>query len=165
MDKEYKEKIIEIRNEVKSFHGVEYKLILVGVDNGENKETFPSDKNDLQWWNVEYTDKSKKLAKYAFKGCLYFDTRFMTGYRLMDKYHQSELEAMRMINYIMSDYFKARIKWLGKEISFFLYVMYKTGLRQLWFNVKKLFQKNEKKAFEEIRKDRDSKPTSEQKTE
>lgn len=132
------ETIRTIRKEVRSFKGIEYQLVLNCV--GDQKETKAEEKNDIQWWCVEYTDKSKKLAMSAFVGCLYYDSRFMLGARMMDKYHHCELQAMGVINYMCDKFLWERTKQFSKEVKFYFYVVARLFFPMVITKIKSLFK-------------------------
>jgi len=134
--------IKEIRREVKKYYGIEYALILVGPDEDEVIESKMSEINDQQWWVLEYTDKSKRLADAVGNnrvgvGFLYQSTHQYKEARMQDKYHAMELVAVDDINWLMDGYVKDR-KWLIKEVSLYFYVNIWMIPKRVLFKVKKL---------------------------
>jgi hypothetical protein len=136
------EEVERIRDEVRSFKGIEYRLVLCGVRKGaETLESTPESKDDEQWWCVEYTDKSKRLALSSFRGCLYYDSRFMTGYRLMDKYNHCELQAIGMISYLENEFLGKQGIWIWNAVKQYAYCVWKLFFKMIKFKFEKRFSK------------------------
>lgn len=131
--------IKEFRREVKKYYGIEYALILRGMDSANNPEETPmGEKNHFQWWDLEYTDQSKRLAECINPDFLWFDTQSMDKERMQDKYHECELKAVLQINGLMEKFMKRRLKWLRWQLKDFAYVTVKFFPQMIAYRFKKL---------------------------
>lgn len=134
------EKVVEYKREKHTYNGMDYLLILNGLKGEEYKDK--DDINDNLWWVIEYPKKDEKLALCVLQGFLYYDSRFMAGYRIKDKYHHCELTAMAMINRALDDNVIRRIKWFWREVTAFIYAEWKLWYKQIWHKVRKRLSKD-----------------------
>ncbi|HBI50237.1 MAG TPA: hypothetical protein DDY21_00085 [Candidatus Moranbacteria bacterium] len=112
-----------IKEEVKKYKGIKYKLVLA------------IDDNMYRWWYSEPIDKD--LAKIASSNFLTFSTKSFEKNRLQDKYHACEIEVMQHINLLLGIW---RTKWIATEIKMYLILEIKIIHLQIWFNLLKLFR-------------------------
>jgi len=136
------EEYIDIRKEVKKFHGIEYELRLCTL---KSEAVMPpeADKEAVeknQWWICDSTKKSGRLSAYAAKDFLWYDTRFMLNARMKDKYHYCELHAMNNITWLLDNYYWQRSKWIANELKCYFYVLGRIFFPRLIFKVGKLFK-------------------------
>jgi hypothetical protein len=134
--------VVEMRREIRSLHGIEYALVLTGASESADAILVEADKEEItefQWWAVENTAQSKKLAESIAKNFLWKSTIDMPTHRMKDKYHQAELIAIYDIQWLLDSYAGTRFIWLFSEIKLYLWVMRKTMLRRIVFKIKKLF--------------------------
>lgn len=141
MQKVYEEtkKIIEIRREVRKYYGIEYAIVLYAINEKDNlEETDPALPNAKQWWCVEYTEKSRRLARFVSQDMLWKDTQSWNDKRMIDKYRQCEVWAVFDINWVLSEYARSRRIWVRNEIWYFVYVWVATFPKRVLFRIKKL---------------------------
>jgi len=116
------DKIKTIKEERKTYLGIDYVLKMLGTKNYKNIDDEKI--NDNVWWVLEYEKKDEQFARSTFRNFLWYDTRGMAGSRLKDKYNQCELTAIDMINRLLAGHFFSRMKFilmfLFREIKFFI---------------------------------------------
>lgn len=127
--------LIQIEKQKHFYKGIGYYLILVGEKGQKYKSK--EEINPNLWWVVEYANK--KLSENGFFGdypnraFLWYDTKGMTEYRIKDKYHQCDLEAMRMIDFLLGGNFFSRIRLILREAKKFIVCERIIFFKRLWY--------------------------------
>lgn len=129
-----------MREEIREYCGIEYRLVLMGMEEQAIPTTW-GNKNPDQWWCLEWTEKSRKLAQSISYEVLFF-TANNPDDRMQDKYHYCEVQAIRDIEWVMDKYFVFRTKWLVNEISCYVYATIFTTPQRIKFKLNKIFRKN-----------------------
>lgn len=129
--------IKEIKREIKTYYGIEYAIALIGEDEWE--PTDPEEKNPNQWWVLEYTKQSDRLARWGGgKGFLLASTQDQKEARMKDKYHLCELRAVTDINWLLSKYYPTAIPYVWNELKCFAYTSVRILPRTIQFAIKKI---------------------------
>lgn len=126
----------ELRREVMSYYGIEYALIL--MTDGHVGDITGGVVDEHVWWNIEYTEGSRRLARAAGKNFLWADTHFMKDARLQEKRQHCELLAVSQINDLLSKHAWNRTKWIVREIGYYFYVIVATTPARIVWRIRKI---------------------------
>lgn len=133
--------LYEIRSEEKSLYGYDYIMTLVS----DRQDAIEGDFDEIdehKWWVLKPSPKCEKLANWTARNFLNLTSENMRDKRMQDKYNSCEAGAVQHINWAMDSYFVHTLKFIGRELKYLIYVLWKTTKHRIKYKFNKLFTKN-----------------------